>query len=165
MKKNIFIISLSLLVFILQSSCSYESDPLDAFNSGNYKQSFSLWKNRADTGDNTAQNYIGIHYYLGLGVEQNIKQSFYWYEKSAKSGNSDAQRNLGALYESGALGQRDFENAYLWLYASYKQGNTNASKTLQTISGQLSPGRVHMLKQRAKQYVLHDKVDPEYDDF
>ena len=147
------------------SACSTEVDPLEAFNSGDYETSFELWKHMAEKGDSTAQNYLGIHYYLGLGVERDIKQSFDWYEKSAKAGNPDAQKNLGALYESRILGNRDFENAYLWLYASYKQGNKNAAKILASISGQLSPGRVELLKQRASQYVLNDIVDPENDDF
>ena len=165
MKQNVLIVRLSLFVLILQSACSYESDPLVAFNAGDYKNSFSLWESMAESGDSTAQNYLGIHYYLGLGVKQDIKQSFYWYEKSAKLGNPDAQRNLGMLYESGKLGNRDFENSYIWMYASYKQGNLNASKTLRAISGQLSPERVQILIIHAMQYVINDNVDPENDDF
>lgn len=154
-----------LIFFVFLTACSNEKDPLSAFNSGDYETSFALWKEMAETGDSTAQNYLGIHYYLGLGVERDIKQSYYWYEKSAKAGNPEAQRNLGALFESGVLGNRDFENAYIWLYAAYKQGNINSAKTLESISGQLSPGRVRVLKERAKQYVLNDIVDPENDDF
>ncbi len=150
---------------ILVSACSIEVDPFKAFNAGDYGTSYQLWKELAEEGNSTAQNYLGIHYYLGLGVERDIKQSFYWYEKSARAGNADAQRNLGALYESGMLGNRDFESAFIWLYASYKQGNLHAAKILESISGQLSPGRVQVSKEQAIQYVLNNVVDPENDDF
>ncbi|GJM05608.1 MAG: hypothetical protein DHS20C09_16040 [marine bacterium B5-7] len=163
MFKNKLVFILFLFVFL--SACSDELDPLQTFNAGNYETSFTLWKELADRGDNTAQNYLGIQYYLGLGVERNIKQAFHWYETSAKAGNPEAQRNLGAMYESGVLGNRDFEKAYIWLYAAYKQGNSNAAKTLESISGQLSPGRVRKLKKLSIQYVLNDIVDPERDDF
>ena len=138
---------------------------MQSFNTGDYESSFELWKSMAEKGDSTAQNYLGIQYYLGLGVERDINQAFHWYETSAKAGNPEAQKNLGALYESGLLGNRDFESAYVWLYAAYKQGNVNAAKTLASISGQLSPGRVRKLKQISIQYVLSDIVDPESDDF
>ncbi|MBL1141449.1 MAG: sel1 repeat family protein [Proteobacteria bacterium] len=163
MLKKLSIIILFLFVFL--SACRNENDPQKAFDDGDYELSFRLWKERAVEGNDIAQNYLGIHYYLGRGVNRDIKQAFHWYKKSAEAGNPDAQRNLGAIYESGDLGNRDFENAYIWLYASYKQGNTNAAKILESISGQLSPGRVRRLKQVSIQYVLNNIVDPENDDF
>lgn len=147
------------------TACSQEKDPIKAFNNGDYETAFMLWQHRVQHKDNIAQNYLGIHYHLGLGVEQNILKAVEWYELSAKAGNPDAQRNLGSLYESGRLGKRDFEEAYVWLYAAYQQGNKQAAKTLKTISGQLSPGRVRKLKQRAAPYIVNDIVDPENDDF
>lgn len=88
-----------MLIMFLLSSCSVEEDPLNAFNSGDYKTSLKLWMLEVETGDSSAQNYLGIQYYLDLGIERNIKQAFYWYEKTAKAGNPEAQRNLGTLYE------------------------------------------------------------------
>ena len=159
--KSFIILSL----FIFFSACGYENDPQKAFEAGDYETSFKLWKVLAEQGDSEAQNYIGIHYHIGGGVERDVEQAFNWYEKAAKGGNRDAQRNLGALYESGVLGNRDFEQAYIWLYAAYKQGNENSAKLLEAISGQLSPGRVRKLKQVSLQYVLNNVVDPENDDF
>ncbi len=154
-----------LLFLIVLTGCNNEVDPKQAFDQGDYATSFRLWKEQAKMGDSTAQNYLGIQYYLGLGVRRDIRQALKWYELSAKSGNPEAQRNLGVLYESGVLGNRDFEQAYVWLYAAYKQGNMNAAKTLDAISGQLSPGRIRKLKPISMKYVLNNIVDPENDDF
>lgn len=145
--------------------CNQEKDAINAFNDGDYETALVLWQQRAQDNDNVAQNYLGIHYHLGLGVDQNIRKAVEWYELAAKAGNPEAQRNLGSLYESGKLGKRDFEEAYVWLYAAYQQGNVHAAKTLETISGQLSPGRVRKLKQRAAPYIVNDIVDPENDDY
>ncbi len=156
---------ITLLLLLMLSACSQHEDAETAFYEGDYATSFTLWKEQAERDDSNAQNYLGIQYYLGLGVERDINKAFYWYEKSAKAGNPEAQRNLGAIYESGELGNRDFEQAYIWLYAAYKQGNGNAEKLLEAIAGQLSPGRVRKLKQVSLQYILDDRVDPENDDF
>ena len=159
------LLALSLFSIIILPGCSKNDDPLIAFYSGDYDRSLQIWNSRAKNGDDSAQNYLGIHYHLGLGVDRDINQSFYWYDLASKSGNPDAQNNLGMLYVSGELGNPDFEQAYIWLFASYQQGNKNAHKGLQSISGQLSPNRVQLLKEESLKYVINDIIDPENDDF
>ena len=159
LKKTAFILCL------LLTACGNEDDALTAFNAGNYDRAFELWKARAENGDIIAQNYLAIHYRLGLGVKADLQEAVRWYESAAKQGNPDAQKNLGMLYISHKLGNPNFEEAYIWLFAAYQQGNDNAAKGLETISGQLSPNRVQLLKQKSLQDIVNDVVDPENDDF
>ena len=156
---------LCLLTSIILSSCQRETDPLAAFAAGNYEISYKLWKQAAYSGNIAAQNYLGIHYYLGLGVRQDIGKALEWYQKAAEAGHHEAQNNLGMLYISDKLGNPDFEMAYVWLFAAYQQGNRHAHKGLESIAGQLSPNRVQILKQWALQYVKEDVIDPENDDY
>ena len=58
------------------------------------KISFNLFHEQATKGDTEAQNYLGIHYSLGLSVERDYKKAHEWYKKAAKAGNPYAQRNV-----------------------------------------------------------------------
>lgn len=152
-------------IFILSACNNQPTDAKTAFQNGDYQTSFAAFEKQAKLGDAESQNYLGIHYQLGFGVQQNIDHAKQWYERAAKTGYTDAQRNLGILYESGKLGERDFETAYIWLFAAYQQGNKKASITLKTLVNKLSPNNKRMLKKTAKQYIINDALDPEDDDF
>lgn len=136
-----------------------------AFEKGQYETALRLWRELADHGDPEAQNYLGIQYYLGLGVDRDYRLAQQWYELAATNGYANAQRNLGQLYESGKLGARDFEMAYIWLFAAYQQGNSHAGNTLATLVNKLSPNNKRLLKKKARQYILNDVADPEDDDY
>lgn len=150
---------------LLFTACTEPTDPKIALEKGDYETALRLWLERAEQDDPEAQNYLGIQYYLGLGVNRDYRQAQQWYELSATNGYANAQRNLGQLYESGKLGARDFEKAYIWLFAAYQQGNSHAGSTLATLVNKLSPNNKRLLKKKARQYILNDVVDPEDDDY
>ena len=56
-------------------ACSKETNPKKAFDNGDYTTSFKIWETYAKQGDDEAQNYIGIHYYLGLGVNKDYQKA------------------------------------------------------------------------------------------
>jgi TPR repeat protein len=73
-----------------------------------------------------AQNNLGVHYFQGLGVQQNMAQAVKWYTCSAEQGYRSAQKNLGMDYRDGIGVQRDYIQAYKWFYlaATNEEGKT-----------------------------------------
>lgn len=161
--KKIFIYFSFLLLF----SCAKEVDPKIAFEKGNYASAFPIWKIRAEQGNLEAQNFLGIHYFLGLGVKKDFTLAKKWYEKAAIKGHPDAQRNLGLLYESGHGSPRDFENAFIWFYAAHRQGHPRAGASLEALVGmnKLTPNNQIVLKRKARKYIINEVLGTEDGDY
>jgi len=111
---------LFIFFFVSLFACSKNSSPEELFKQGDYKSSYNAYMQLAKEGNAEAQNYIGIHYYLGLGVPRNYEKAKEWFEKSAKNKFADAQYNLGGMYENGEFVKKDYQMAYMWLYAAFK---------------------------------------------
>ncbi|OGT35159.1 MAG: hypothetical protein A2W28_02040 [Gammaproteobacteria bacterium RBG_16_51_14] len=159
-----FLIVITVLSLHL-GACSKQTDPQVAFDNGDYETSFRIWKGQAEAGDIRAQNYVGIHYYMGYGTPRNYDMAMQWYERAAGAGELHAQRNLGLMYETGQGVDRDFEKAFVWLYAAHRQGNKNADGALDTLVNKLSPNNQMQLKKVARQYVYNDVIGPDDDDY
>jgi len=159
--KKLFVFCTLLVLF----SCAEEIDPRVAFEKGDYATAFPIWKVRAEQNDLESQNFLGIHYLLGLGVKRDFVQAKKWYEKAAIAGYPDAQRNLGMMYESGHGLARDFESAYIWLYAAYRQGHPRAAASLQSLVTKLSPNNKIVLRRKAREYIMEDVLEADADDF
>lgn len=145
-----------ILLFSLLNGCSDVNDPKAAFEQGDYKTAYRLWLPLAKNNNTEAQNYLGIHHYLGLGVDRDLDRAKYWYEKAAKSGYPDAQYNLGQMYENGQSVKQDFLIAYMWFHAANEQGNANARKHMKSISEEhkLFPNQMRYAQELAKPYIL-----------
>jgi len=129
------------------SACAPAGEPHASFMAGDYAAAFKSFAQRADTGDPTASNFMGIHYYLGLGVERDLAQAANWFERAATAANSDAQRNLGMLYLRGLGVPRDNLRAYAWLYAAAQAGNQRARAYLESAEYLITPNQ--MIQARA----------------
>ena len=151
-------IALFLMLFV---GCTDRGDPKQAFEKGDYERAFDLWRPLAEQGDQDAQNYLGIHYYLGLGTARNYALAKQWYMRAAENGHADAQRNLGLIYEAGHGAERDFEKAFIWLYAAHRQGHPRAGATLERLVVKLSPNMKLKLRKEARQYIFNDVLDLE----
>lgn len=152
-------------ILLLLTACTEEVDPSIAFKKGDYVSAFPIWKARAENNNLEAQNFLGIHYLLGLGVKRDFVLAKKWYEEAAINGHPDAQRNLGLMYESGHGIPRDFENAYIWFYAAYRQGHPRAAASLQSLVTKLSPNNKIVLRKKARKYIVEDILGPDADDF
>ncbi len=143
--------SLFLLIF---SACSDSHDPKTLFDQGKYEKSLALWSVLAVQGDALAQNYVGIHYYVGLGTKRNYRQAKEWFEKSAIQGFADAQYNLGAMYENGEHVKQDYTTAAMWYSLAIEQGNDHAEKRMQSIldDHRLFPNQYKRAVELAEQY-------------
>ena len=158
---HLFILSALLL---LTAACGQDADPLQAFNKGDYRQSFKLWQPLAEQGDITAQNYLGVQYYLGLGIRQDYAAALKWLGVAAERGNHSAQRSLGIMYANSHGVEQNFVTAYMWYYAAYRQGNERAKKFLDALASEwkLSPNQMKHARKQAEQFVF-DPVNPKFD--
>ena len=125
-----------IFALLLLGACSKPADPADLFAAGDYAAAYRLWLPLAEQGDAAAQNYIGIHYYLGLGIERNLRQAVEWFEKSARADQVNAQYNLGLMYENGHHVKQDYVKAYTWYYIAAERGNGNAARRIRKINNE-----------------------------
>ena len=119
---------------LLLMACGSDIDAKTAFDKGDYETAFKLWKPLADKGDAEAQNYLGILYYLGFGVNRDYSKAVQWYEKAARAGNPDAQRNYGDMLHFGRGIKKSNYLAYKWYFAASQQGNAGAGKQIEVIT-------------------------------
>lgn len=145
------------LLFCAVTACGQPDDPVRLFEQGKYTEAYAHWLPRAERGEPLAQNYMGIHYYLGLGTRRDLKRAREWYEKAAIQGYPDAQFNLGLMYENGMGVEQDYLAAFKWFVAAYEQGNDNALKHMKRISEEhkLMPNQMTRAHELAKPYILH----------
>jgi TPR repeat protein len=123
------------------AACGDDQDAVGRFMAGDYQSSFKSFLRRADNGDSAATNFVGIHYYLGLGVQRNFGVAAQWFERAARAANADAQRNLGVLYMRGWGVPRDNVTAYAWLFQAASQGNRRAREYLATVEHMITPNQ------------------------
>ena len=147
-------------VNLVTGGCSDQKTARQAFDAGDYGTAYKLFKPRAEAGDREAQNYLGVHYYLGLGVPRDWQQALQWYEKAAKQGDPRAQLNYGLMFHNAYGTDKDMIAAFTWYYASYRQGNTTAERYMNSLAADnmLSPNQIDYAKLRAKPYITNPVV-------
>ncbi len=154
----------SFLLFIclalLTAGCGTEKTARQAFEAGDYITAYNLFRPRAEAGDSEAQNYLGVHYYLGLGVKRDWHQALQWYDKAAKQGDPKAQLNYGLMFHNAYGTDKDIVAAFMWYYASYRQGNAIAARYMNSLAADnlLSPNQINYAKLQAKKYITNPVV-------
>jgi hypothetical protein len=132
-------IGLLFVLCSLASGCVEELDPVELFQNGEYDRAFQIFSDQAEGGDIAACNYLGTHYYLGLGVKRDFEQAARWYEAAALAEDPQGQRNLGVMYLRGLGVGKDFQQAYGWLYFAYEGGNLRAKQYLDLMNDNVTP--------------------------
>lgn len=152
--------TLPVCLLLLTAGCGSEKTAQQAFEAGDYATAYNLFRPMAEAGDREAQNYLGVHYYLGLGVQRNWRQALQWYEKAAKEGEPGAQLNCGLMFQNGYGTDPDIGTAFMWYYASYRQGNAIAGRYMDSLADDnlLSPNQIDYAKLRARQYITNPVV-------
>ncbi|HEU0196744.1 MAG TPA: tetratricopeptide repeat protein [Nevskiaceae bacterium] len=100
------------------------------YQSGNFTKAHQLLAEIAESGNATAEFYLGDMYATGTGVSANGRRAARWFERSARQGNADAQVNLGSAYASGRGVHPDIGRALKWFRCSAAQGNALAEYNL-----------------------------------
>lgn len=156
--KSLFV--LLACVTLVSWGCGDRKTAQEAFDAGDYITAYKLFKPRAEAGDVEAQNYLGVHYYLGLGVKRDLRKAFQWYEKAALQGDPEAQFNYGLMFYNAYGTEHNITTAFKWFYASYRQGNPNAERYMNSLADDnlLSPNQIDYAKLQAKQYIANPVV-------
>lgn len=90
------------------------ADGTAAYEQGDYKTAFAVWKQLADGGNAAAQQSLGVMYLHGYGVSRDFNEAVRWFTKAADQGNVHACDNLGWMYEQGNGVKQDRVRAYMW---------------------------------------------------
>jgi TPR repeat protein len=87
--------------------CALRGGEYVAYDESNFATVAKVWKQQADLGDATAQNYMGELFEKGINGTADYVSAASWYQKAADQGFSSAQLNLGNLYEKGLGVEQD----------------------------------------------------------
>ena len=85
---------------------------------------------KANSGDASAQNALGLHYFSGNGVDINYKDAFRWFRMAADKGNVHAMYNLGCCYFDGYGINKNYSFAVEWFQKAADKGNVDAINSL-----------------------------------
>ena len=88
----------------------------------------------ANSGDKSAQFFLGNRYQVGSGVTKDTQQAFRWFMSAAQQGAAPAQLNVGQMYAVGKGVTKDLVQARQWLERAARQGDNRASYNLALIS-------------------------------
>lgn len=99
-----------------------------------YVVGLNTMKKLAKQGNAGAQNYVGMAYDLGSGVEQDCAEAEKWYRLAAEQGHVDAQLRLGKIYAQGVGVEKDVGEAVKWYRKAAEQGATEAQAILRHLS-------------------------------
>ena len=109
----VFLFAVFLLVGI--SGCTRPiEEARDAYNKGDYKTAYRIFKPHAGRGDVDAQFSLGEMSRKGQGVLRDDAEALKWYRRAADQGHADAQNNLGICYTLGQGVPVDYVQALMW---------------------------------------------------
>lgn len=125
---------MSLLLFLgftFRSFGSMTRDEIDnLMMSVNYLGVNDL-KDRARSGDATAQYHLGKCYYCGAdGITRDYEMAVEWFSKAAEKDNSSAQLYLAECYMRGRGVRTDIDEAFKWLHKAAENGVADAQYNL-----------------------------------
>lgn len=122
----------------------------DLMEAGEFAEARALFEIYARSGNAEAEEWIGVMYGLGLGVERDDERAFEWYLRASLKGHPGAQSGLGWYYELGrGLPAPDLVRAYLWYALSAIGGDPDALISLEQITPRLTAAQ----RARAEQLV------------
>lgn len=99
-------------------------------NNRDYAQA-KVWYERASAnGQASADDYLGMIYEQGFGVEKDLPRALALYHQSAERGFKGAQYRLGTLYERGKNVEQDYARAAKWYRMAADQGHAHAAGSL-----------------------------------
>jgi TPR repeat protein len=136
------LVSLSIaliLSLVAKAAMSDWNAGVAAYLHDDYSAAFREFKPLAEQGSAPAQNFLGLLYEKGEGVQQNTPEALHWYEAATAQGHAKAAYNLGVMYETGGGVPVDFAQAAHWYALSakggYPPGQTNLGYLYETGEG------------------------------
>ena len=119
MKTHLFSITTTIILLLLNFSLYAQNSDITTLI------------NKANTGDASAQNELGICYAKGKGVTEDLNEAIKWYRKAAEQGHAEAQNKVGNYYFDGKGGlPQDYVEAVKWYKKAAEQGEADAQYSL-----------------------------------
>jgi len=110
----------------------------------------------AHAGNADAEEFIGIMYAMGLGVERDDQRAFDWYLRSAMKGHPGAQSGVGWYYEIGrGMPAPDLVRAYMWYVLSAIGGDPDAAISQEEVVKKMTPEQIEKAKIMIEDYKPH----------
>ena len=100
-------------------------------NSQNYSAAFKLFYACAQFANSgAAQNYLGIYFNMGFGVEQNDLAALYWWDKAVSNGDEPALKDRDGLlnHYKASLSPKEFYEYMMILSGWCRIGNSDVPK-------------------------------------
>lgn len=101
-----------------------------AYKLGDYEDAFSIWMPLAETGNPSAQVFIGLLYNQGHGVIKDINEAVKWYSLASEQGHTPAKWRLAILYHHGDGLIQNYQKATDLYHSAAKQGDVYSQKSL-----------------------------------
>jgi hypothetical protein len=133
----------------VMSSAQQFSKGMNFYQAGQYSQAMTLFRESAAQGNAQAQNYLGLMYMNGTGVNTDYPQALSWYNKAAAQGNFSGECNLGIMYERGLGVPKDKVTAYMWYILATQGGSPLAPKNAKLLASQMTPQQLNEAQRRA----------------
>jgi uncharacterized protein len=124
----------------------------------NYDEALKWFRFAAESGNSTAQVFLGAMYANGQGVQKDQVAAMEWLILAAQQGDLDGQFNLGKLYSEGDDEIRNLESAYVWWFIAASNGDGIAQKRLRVLQQEMTAEQVAnaRIQTREKLLELHD---------
>jgi hypothetical protein len=116
-----------ILLFIVSSALNINSAKAETINEDS---SIELIRKKAEQGDATAQNILGMMYANGQGMARDDAEAVKWWRKAAEQNNMKAQFNLGLFYNRGEGVSQSNAEAIKWWRKAAAQGYEPAQNAL-----------------------------------
>lgn len=115
----------------------------DLLEAGEFAAALEAFWPAARSGNAEAEEWIGVIYALGLGVERDYQRAFDWYLRAAMKGHPGAQSGVGWYYELGlGMPAPDLVRAYLWYNLSTIGGDPDAAISLEEVIKKMTPEEI-----------------------
>ncbi len=127
------VLAVVLLLHYLPGSATPEKNfdtAVKLLKSKNYKEAIEYFRKAAAQNHPRAQNYLGVMYGEGQGVNQDHKEAVKWFQKAAAQNYPRAQNNLGFMYKWGQGVNQDHKEAVKWYRKAVAQGHLGAKRAL-----------------------------------
>lgn len=111
----------------------------DLMEANEFKAAMAAFLPLARAGNADAEEFIGVMYALGLGVEKDPGRAFEWYLRSAMKGHPGAQSGIGWYYELGlGMPAPDLVRAYMWYGLSAIGGDPDAAISIEEVAKKMT---------------------------
>ena len=125
----------------------------DLMEANRYDEALAALHPLARSGNADAEELIGVHYALGLGVEQDYQRAFEWYLRSSLKGHPGAQSGIAWYYEVGlGMPAPDLVRAYMWYTLSAMGGDVDAAISQEEVIKKMTPEQIDKAHVLVKDY-------------